>query len=137
MSCHQTTAPERTPIDLMDRVYGAGKLLINQLSIAAVKYQVFEYASQTDAERDCNRTEVGAEAILDVGDVVFDELQTSDGWNVKKDPAGYNFRFTLPAARRPTGNKWHRVEIWLTPSALGAEPYPLVWLIQSTPLASV
>jgi len=132
---HKAKAPERTPIDLMDRVYGDGRVLITRASIESITYEVWAYASAEDAENDLNGEEVGESAELEAADVVFDTLQTDARWNSTRDPTGYNFRFTLPAARRPRGRMWHRVQIWLTP--LGEdEAYPLVWIIHTTPLAN-
>ena len=129
------TARERTPVVLMDHVVGESGAPIIQASIDAIKYRVFEYASDADARADANGEEIGTEATLDVADVVFDELQTDPPWDAELDERGYNFRFTLPGSRRPAGDRWYRVEIWLTPST-SDEAFPIVWLIKSLPLAS-
>lgn len=143
MSCmHVTVAREHTPVVLMDRVYGESKQLINQFSIDSISYRVFEYATEEDARADVNGEEVGVAADLDPTVVIFDTLQTAAPWTSQDEEAdeqgnkGYNLRFTLPAARRPTGGTWHRVEVWLTPSAGSEEAYALVWLVKTTPLAS-
>lgn len=135
MRCKHARATERTPLVLMDRVYGESRELINRLSIAGVSYEVFAYPTREDAEADRNGEQVGTAANLDPSVVVFDELQTAGPWDVSKDADGYNFRFTLPPEARPA-HGWHVVQIWLTPSTEGHAPYPLVWYVESTPLAA-
>ncbi len=132
----RTVAPENSPVVLMDRVYGESKALITQAAIDTITYRVFEYATREDADGDRNREEVGEEAELTPADVIYDTLQTAAPWDTTKDAAGYNFRFTLPGARRPTGGYFARVEVWLTPSTSGEEAYPLVWIIEAKPIAS-
>jgi hypothetical protein len=131
---HYFKAPERTPIELMDRVYGADRELITQDSVGEITYEVWSYPTREDAVDALNGTVVGEDGSLEVDAVIFDTLQTDPPWSVSKDAVGYNFRFTLPAARRPSGRLWHRVQIWLTPEG-ETEPFPLVWIIETTPLA--
>lgn len=137
MSCHTAVAREDTPLVLMDRVYGVNGSLITIASIEAISYRVFEYATQEDAQADVEGEEIGEAADLTPSAVIFDTLQTAAPWVADEDAEvdGYNFRFTLPAACRPTGGTWHRVEILLTPSS-SDEAFPLVWLVKTTPLAS-
>lgn len=134
MSCIHATAYERTPIELMDRVKGANGQLITQAAIASVSYEVFEYGTREDAEADLNGEQIGTAATLDPEDVIFDELQNDPPWNADRDPDGYNFRFTLPAASRPTGGTWHVVQVWLTPTD-GGGAFPLVWFVRTLALA--
>lgn len=124
---------EDTPIVLMDRVQNVAGANITQATITSIAYRVFEYASEQEAKLDTNGSEVGESATLTKTDVVFDALQTGAPWDSAKDAVGYNFRFTLPSARRPTGNKWHRVEVTFTPSS--GEAFAIVWIIETSALA--
>lgn len=104
---------EDSPIILRAHIKGLDGLDINQASLQSIYYRTFEYGSESNCEDDINGTEVGTQASLDKTSVVFDELQTGNGWTA--DDEGYNFAFALPKARLPNGNKWVRVEVWMPP----------------------
>lgn len=128
---HYASGFEDSPIVLMDRVTSVSGAAITQATITSIAYVVHEYASQQEAERDINGSAVGTAGTLTKTDVVFDTLQTGAPWTY--DTTGYNFRFTLPGTRRPTGGKWHRVEVTFTPSS--GEAFPIVWIIETKALA--
>jgi hypothetical protein len=102
---------EDGPGEVMDRCKGLTGAYITQSSLSSVTYRVDQYESESDAERCVNGTEVIDDTALTVSAVVFDTLQTAAPWDSTKDAVGYNLRFTLPGTARPTGNKWHRVEV--------------------------
>lgn len=120
---------EDAPIVLMDRVKNIAGDYITQASVSTITYRVDAYSSQRDAETCSNATEVTDDTSLTVSAVVYDTLQTAAPWDSTADSAGYNFRFTLPAASRPVGDKWHRVEVVITPST--GDAFPLVWIIET------
>ena len=66
---------------------------------------------------------------LVIADTVFDTLQTDSRWTV--DTLGYNWRYILPAAARPEGNKY-RTQTIFQPD--GGEPQALVIQIPSRAL---
>lgn len=135
MTCPIQSAYEDSPVLLMSRVNGLGDVPIVQADIDSISYRAFEYATVEDARLGVNGEEIGEAATLDVSATVFDALQTALPWDADRDADGYNFRFTLPAARRPTGNRWHRIEVTFAPSAPGEEPFPAVFLVRTKPLA--
>lgn len=120
---------EDAPIVLMDRVKNIAGEYITQASVSTITYRCDSYSSQNDAEKCSNGTEVTDDTSLTTSAVVYDTLQTAAPWNSTADALGYNFRFTLPAAARPTGDKWHRVEVIITPTS--GDAYPLVWIIET------
>jgi hypothetical protein len=122
---------EGSPLTLMDRIYGHAGTAITQASLSAISYQAWEYSSEDDAESDTNSTAVGTSASLVVADTVFDTLQTDARWS--RDSVGYNFRFTLPVARLPTGGSFVRVEVLFDPAS--GEDFPSVWIIEVLPMA--
>lgn len=120
---------EDAPIALMDRVKNLSGENITQSSVTSLAYRVDEYASQLEAETCTSGTEITASTSLVKTSVVFDTLQTSAPWDIAADATGYNFRLDLAGANRPNGNKWHRVEIVITPTSGGA--FPLVWIVET------
>jgi hypothetical protein len=132
---HRAKGFEGAPIVLMNRVYDGAGAVIVQGAITSIAYRVWEYASEDEADRDENGEQVGAEASLTVASVVYNTLQTASPWDSTRDSTGYNFRFTLPSACRPTGGTWHRVEVVFNPSAAGEEDFPIVWIIETLPRA--
>jgi hypothetical protein len=120
---------EDAPIVLMDRVKNIAGAYITQASVSSISYRCDAYSSQTDAEKCSNGTEVTDDTSLTISSVVYDTLQTAAPWDSTADATGYNFRFTLPAASRPVGDKWHRVEVIITPAT--GDAYPLVWIIET------
>ena len=120
---------EDSPIALMDRVKNLSGTNITQASVSTITYRVDEYASENDARSTSNGTEITDDTSLTKTDVVFDTLQTAAPWDSTADATGYNFRVDLAGTHRPNGNKWHRVEITITPSTGGA--FPLVWIIET------
>lgn len=120
---------EDNPKTLMDRIQSIAGTNITQATITGITYQTFEYASQSDAEQDINGTEIGASATLTVADVVFDTPQTTAPWDTTLDSVGFNFKFTVPAARFPTGGKWIVVEPRFDPSS-GDDFNGTIWIIE-------
>lgn len=120
---------EDAPIVLMDRVKNIAGAYITQAAVSTITYRVDAYSSQRDAETCSNPTEVTDDTSLTKTDVVYDTLQTAAPWDSTADATGYNFRFTLPAASRPVGDKWHRVEVIITPTS--GDAYPLVWIVET------
>lgn len=125
---------EDAPIVLMDRVKNIAGAYITQASVSTITYRVDAYSSQRDAETCSNATEVTDDTSLTTADVVYDTLQTAAPWDSTADATGYNFRFTLPAASRPVGDKWHRVEVIITPTS--GDAYPLVWIVETLAMSS-
>jgi len=125
---------EDAPIVLMDRVKNIAASYITQASVSTITYRVDAYSSQIDAEKCSNGTEVTDDTSLTISAVVYDTLQTAAPWDSTADATGYNFRFTLPAASRPVGDKWHRVEVIITPST--GDAYPLVWIIETLAMST-
>lgn len=105
---------EDQPTVLMAHVKGLNAADIAQAAIDSMLFQVWQYDTEEACEEDDDGTEVGEATALTVADCVFDTLKTDYGWDA--DDEGYNVRFTLPKARLPTGNKWYRVELWITPA---------------------
>jgi len=120
---------EDAPIVLMDRVKNLDGAYVTQSSLTSITYRVDQYASEGDARACINGTEVVDDTTLTISTVISDTLLTAAPWNSTADSTGYNLRFTLPGTARPTGGKWHRVEVILTPSSGGA--YPVVWIIDT------
>jgi hypothetical protein len=134
MSCKRE-AYANAPLILMGRVNGLAEVPLVQADVDSISYRVFAHPSADDAEHATNAEEIGEAAALNVAATIFDELQTDPPWDVDRDGDGYNFRFTLPAARRPTGNRWHRIQVTITPSAPGEEPFPVVFIVFTKALA--
>jgi hypothetical protein len=126
---------EDNPITLMDRVRSIADVNITQASVTAITYRVFEYATQAEAEQDIGSSEVGTTGTLTVNSVVYDTLQTAAPWDSTIDATGYNFRFTLPGSRRPTGGKWYRVQVTFDMASGSDDDFDTVWLIEALPKA--
>jgi hypothetical protein len=120
---------EDAPIVLMDRVKNIAGDYITQASVSTITYRCDEYASQEDAEECSNGTEIIDDTALVVSSVVYNTLQTAAPWDSTTDATGYNVRFTLPASARTVGERWHRVEVNITPAS--GDSYPLVWIIET------
>jgi len=117
---------EDSPMILMDRCTNPNTALTTQSSLSSLTYRVDQYDSEADADACANGTEVVDDTALTIASVIYDTLQTT-GWTV--DATGYNLRFTLPGTARPTGNKWHRVEVIGTASAV---PFTMaVWVVET------
>lgn len=106
----------------MARVYGDGSPLTQaDMSGGSIAYRTFDLD---------DNSEVGSSTPLTIADVIFDTLQTptlDPRWDV--DTVGYNFRFAHPAARRPNGDRFYRMEVTFTPPA--SDPYPVVFEVES------
>lgn len=113
---------------LMNRVQNVAAVDVTQASLTSITYTVKKYASQIDAEGDDNATSVITSTSVTISTSIFDTLQTAAPWDSDVSPNGYNFKFTLPAASRPTEG-WHRVQFTFTPAT--GEAYPVVWIIQT------
>jgi hypothetical protein len=64
---------------------------LNQASLASASYTIF--ALEPNEPEILTPVEGHADVALDVEDVIFDVLQTGNGWTV--DEVGYNFRHEL------------------------------------------
>ena len=122
------TGYQSTPIVLMDRVKSVADVDVTQASLSTITYTVKKYASQLDAEGDDDATSVITSTSVTISAAIFDTLQTAAPWDSTADANGYNFKFTLPAASRPTEG-WHRVQFTFTPAT--GEAYPVVWIIET------
>jgi hypothetical protein len=122
------TGYQSTPIVLMDRVKSVAGADVTQSSLSTITYTVKKYASQADAEGDDDATSVITSTSVTISSSIFDTLQTAAPWDSVADTNGYNFKFTLPAASRPTEG-WHRVQFVFTPAT--GEAYPVVWIIET------
>jgi hypothetical protein len=126
---------EATGATLMDRVQGNGGANITQASITSIAYTVSRYASQDDAQKCLNGTEVITGGTLSKTSVVFDTLQTAAPWDTTSDASGYNFRYDTPATDRPAvaggGSYWHRWDIVFTPAS-GAV-FVVSWIGETLP----
>lgn len=121
-------AYEDAPVEIMDYCKNLSGAAVTQSSLSALTYRVDEYASDQDAELCRDGTEIVDDTTLPIASAIYDTLQTGAPWDTAHG-AGYNMRFTLPGATRPTGNKWHRVEVIGTASAV---PFPMaVWIIET------
>jgi hypothetical protein len=109
---HPVTIWEDQDLAVMARVKGIDDQDIVQSTISGITMRVY------DAQDDF--TQVGATATLTVAQVVFDTLQTSNGWT--KDSNGYNFRYVISGAYFPTGNRDYWVEFEFTPATGSAFP---------------
>ena len=118
---HRDIAYEGVPKVVMARVVGAAATNITQSTVSSLSYIVDQYDSEDDAVQDANATSVTTETSLSpVSSYVYNALQTDNDWDA--DGTGYNLKVTLPAASFPAGNKWNRVEIWVTPTSGEAFP---------------
>ena len=105
----------RTGVVLMARVVGASNANITQATLSSISYLV----------RDIDAGSSGSVTALTIASVVFDTLQTGNGWD--QDATGYNFRAILPASAfawtpevdAAANPKPHRfqVEVRFTPSS--------------------
>lgn len=127
----QWAAFEDTKITLMDRVKNLSGAYVTQASIDTMTYRVDQYASEIDARKCSNGTEIIDDTSLTVSDCIFDTLQTAAPWDSDSDELGYNVKVALPKTAQPTGDRWHRVEITLTPISGADDAFPLVWLINT------
>lgn len=132
---------EDNPLTLADHVKmrsGATSADLTQaaLSGGSIKYRVFEYANQADAEADSNGTEILTESTLTISAVVFDTLQSNDLWtdNGGDSDDGFNLLVDIPAARFPSAGKWYRIEIKISPPT--GDPFKIVWVASTTAVAS-
>lgn len=106
---------EDSSLTVMARITGNAGTNITQASLTSIKLRVFDL--------DDDGAEVGAEATLTISSVVYDSLQTSDPrWTV--DSTGYNFLYTIPAARFPTGPCLALCQFVITPTS--GDPFPFV-----------
>lgn len=78
----------------MARVVGYDNANINQASVSELHYMVTQLVDGVE-------TEVAPSTELTVTDVIFDTLQTGNGWT--EDTTGYNFRHQLAATDLPDG----------------------------------
>lgn len=112
---HEFSGWEDTPVALMARVTGEDAALITQASIDSITIDVYRMVGSSAVA-------VGTQGSLTVADVVFDTLQTDSRWT--EDSTGYNFRYTVPAARFATAGR-HRIEFWFT--GADGSVFPLVF----------
>ena len=127
---HKAQGFAGAPIELMDYVTGLHGDAIEQSSIDEISYTVLECTSEQKAEQ-----AIGEEVASDdlaKSDCVFNTAQTDAPWDATRDPRGYNFRFDSPGTDRPTGGKWHRYDIILTP--FEGEAFRLVWIVKTLPI---
>jgi hypothetical protein len=85
-----------------------------QADLGTISYKVFR--------RDQNTYTETATGSLTVANVIFDTAQTDSGWPYD---AGFNFKYLVPAAAFPTGDRHYRIEFVVTPS--GSQPFPIVF----------
>ena len=116
---------EGTGLNLIARIAGDDGELIEQSDASTITCRVFDLADTSATV---------AEPAVDVSASIFNSLQVDRRWSA--DSVGYNFRFRLPGASRPDGDKCYRVEFWFEPSGDG-EPFALAYEIESPELFSV
>lgn len=76
---------------LMARIVDAAGVSIRPSWVAAIEYSIYEIDQH---RRDRPKLLAGHDAVpLDVGEVMFDTLQTGGSWTV--DVSGYNFRHEI------------------------------------------
>lgn len=127
---------EDNPVILLDRLEIAGALAL-QADISAISARVFNYANLEDAKADVLGTEVGTAISFVVATSIFDTLQTGGMWPTAKDSRGYNCKLTIPAARFPSGSLFFRVEVKITRTAAGEDPFYLPpWIFKALATAS-
>lgn len=134
MFIHVSQSLQDQPRALMARIEGiSGATPITQADITGITYRVWEYASHKNLIDNTSGSEIGTVGTLTVEDVIFDTLQLDDAWTRDNpdDELGYNFRFTLPRARLPTGGKFYLVRVVVDPADAGEEDFAVLFEIET------
>ena len=99
---------------LMARVVDTSGTNLNQASISAIEYSVYELTTNDPSGLS---TVAGHNGVsLAVASVIFDSLQDDDAWTV--DSQGYNFRHDIDVSTNeafPNAGKVYQVRYELTP----------------------
>lgn len=98
---YAATVWEEQDLAVMARLKSADNQDITQASLSSITMEVFD-AQDSYAQ-------VGSTTSLTIADVVYDTLQTGNGWS--KDANGYNFRYLIDGSFFPDGGHEYRVEI--------------------------
>ncbi len=98
----------------MARVVNASGQTINQASVSAIEYTVYELTTDDPSGLSAVTGHTGV--ALTVGDVIYDTLRDDDAWTV--DTEGYNFRHELDVSTDEAfseAGKVYQVRYKLTP----------------------
>ncbi len=96
---------------LLAYVVDSGDDAVLQAGVASIAYAIINLKTQT----------VIATGTLTIADVIYDTLQTGNGWTYPG--AGYNFRWKIPGSSFPAGNGAYRVEVEIS---AGGDVLPVV-----------
>ena len=99
---------------LMARVVNASGQTLNQASVSALEYTVYELTTDNPSGLVAVTGHTGV--VLTVSDVIYDSLQNNDAWTV--DTEGYNFRHELDVSTNEAfseAGKVYQVRYELTP----------------------
>jgi hypothetical protein len=116
------TAWEGADLAAMARLVNVAQTAVTQATIASAYLKVY----------DADGTQVSTTVTLTVSSVIFDTLQTGNGWTV--DSTGYNFRYVITGATYfPDGGVRYTGEFVFTPSS-GS---PFAFVIRNTTKALI
>ena len=119
---------EDTGCVIMARVVNYDDTDIVQADLSSIAYSVFNTSlDPTDA----GYTVVDGQSMT-ISSVIFDTLQTDNGWSV--DTTGYNFKFTFDDDVFTNGNTTYRVEV--TMSQASTPDLKVVYDIYTKPVAA-
>lgn len=99
---------------LLARIVNASGQHLNQASVTAVEYTVYELTTGDPSGLSAVTGHTGV--ALTVGDVVYDDLQNDESWTV--DEQGFNFRHEIDVSANeafPNAGKVYQVRYELTP----------------------
>lgn len=99
---------------LMARVVSSAGADLNQASVSAVSYTIYELTTNDPSGLSIVTGHSGVS--LTVGDVIFDTLQDDEAWTV--DSQGYNFRHEVDVSTNeafPNAGRVYQVRYELTP----------------------
>ena len=89
-------------VTFLARVIGEDAVVLQQADVTSITFKVYD---TTDDSETGTGTPV-------VANTIFDTLQTDARWTA--DSTGYNFKYLIPAASFPVGDRTYRVEFLFT-----------------------
>jgi hypothetical protein len=123
------TVAAHSGVGLYARVTNVAGTAITQASLTSAHYQVRDLTAQTS----------GTKTALTVSSVVYDALQTGEGWS-DVDSTGYNFKYVVPAtefAHDPDDDEApivhrYQVDVLFTPAS--GEPFVVPFQFNAYPV---
>lgn len=118
---------------LLARIRNIDGALLTRAVLATINLRVYDSDNPPETEDEDDPAVVAARDLV-INTVVFDSLQTDSGWDLEKDPDGFNFKVEVLPTDVPGGSRKYRFEHLFTNAGGSGRQWPVVVEVPTLPL---